>query len=135
VISGTMRLHLVSSEGADRYKLALTLADGKAPTHWLCLGPIAQKQYAQEFHATQATSPAPSVPHIKAGGYICDQSFEVMGEAQLRDKDTPIAFQGCQQVGADVEVNVLGRDPHYNGVIHVGNSGGVAWVDQRDLVQ
>jgi hypothetical protein len=56
-ISGTMRLHLVSSEGADRYKLDLTVAGEKAPTHWLCVGPVAQKRYAQEFHAKQAASP------------------------------------------------------------------------------
>jgi hypothetical protein len=66
VISGTMRLHLVSSEGADRYKLDLTMGDGKGPTHWQCLGPIAQKQYAQEVHAKQAKSPAPSVPQAEA---------------------------------------------------------------------
>jgi len=61
-ISGTMRLHLVSSESADRYKLDLTVAGEKASTHWLCVGPVAQKRYAQELNAKQANSPAPSVP-------------------------------------------------------------------------
>jgi len=132
VTSGTMRLHLVSSEGADRYKLDLTVVGEKGPTHWLCLGPIAQKQYAQEVHEEQANSPAPVVPHIKAGGYICDNSGEVMGERQLRDRGVQVTFQGCQQVGADIQVNILGRDPQV-GAIKVGNAGGVAWVDEQDL--
>jgi hypothetical protein len=133
LISGTMRLHLASSEGADRYKLDLTVAGEKGPTRWLCLGPIAQKEYAQKVHAHQANSPAPVVPHIKAGGYICNNSGEVMGERQLRDRGVEITFQGCRQVGADIEVNILGGDAQA-GTIKVGNTGGVAWVDEHDLV-
>jgi hypothetical protein len=85
--------------------------------------------------STQAVaSPAPAIPHIRAGGYICNKSYFVMGERQLRDKGIQqVTFQGCQQVGANIEVNVLGRDQQY-GAVKIGNSGGVAWVDEQDLV-
>jgi hypothetical protein len=74
-----------------------------------------------------------AIPHIKAGGYICDSSGFVMGQRQLRDQGVSIAFQGCQQVGADIEVNILDRDPQM-GTIKVGNAGGIAWADEHDVV-
>jgi hypothetical protein len=77
---------------------------------------------------------APVIPHIKAGGYVCAQSYHVMGERQLRDRGISMTFQGCEQIGADVAVNILGRDEQA-GAVKVGNSGGVAWVDERDLIQ
>jgi hypothetical protein len=57
-----------------------------------------------------------------------------MGERQLRDRGVSMTFRGCEQVGAEVAVNILARDPQA-GAIKVGNSGGVAWVDEQDLVQ
>lgn len=87
----------------------------------------------QTTQAAATPAPARVATHIKAGGYVCDSAFQVMGERQLRG-NAPVAFRGCAQIGADTEVNMLGRDSNYD-AIEVGNTGGVAWVDSQDLVQ
>jgi hypothetical protein len=134
VSNTTMRIHPVSSEGNDNYKVDIDLSGEDGWTkHFMCVGPVAQAKFSQDFHAAKAQRAAQVTPHVKAGGFLCDNSGEVMGEAQLRGKTT-IAFRGCQQIGADVEVNVLDKDPRF-GAVQVGNAGGVAWVDERDLVQ
>lgn len=72
-------------------------------------------------------------PYVKAGGFLCKQSFQVMGNRPLRNH--PFAsFQGCERVGARMYVNVLREDPQFRAVL-VGNSGGTAWVDPEDLAR
>lgn len=126
-VSGSVRLHPIGSEGPLRYKVDVT-AGGQPTMHMFC-----SSRNAQNARTAAIAPSVPVVPHIKAGGYICDNSGEVMGERQLRDRSVEIVFRGCQQVGADVEVNILGRDLQA-GTIKVGNTGGVAWVDEHDLV-
>jgi hypothetical protein len=83
--------------------------------------------------ASPVAQQAPVSPHVKVGGFLCDNPMQVIGEAQLRGR-SPMVFRGCMQVGADVAVNVMSKDSN-TGSIQVGNSGGTAWVDPQDLVQ
>jgi len=120
----------VSFEEPNKYKVSsdTTTSTSHQQGTLLCV-----EQRKTDVAAAAALPAPPATPHVKAGGYLCDRSYEVMGERQLRNANSSIAFQGCQQIGADIDVNVLGEDNN-TGAVKVGNSGGVAWVDSADLV-
>lgn len=73
-------------------------------------------------------------PHVKAGGYLCNQSWAVQGNRALRNHPWAPPFRGCERVGARIDVSILREDPNFGAVL-VGNSGGTAWVDRQDLAQ
>jgi hypothetical protein len=137
-LSDSFRLHPVSDEGNDHYKIDITTASEGSTKHFLCVGPVAQKQYTQQYRAqqTQEVQQAQVTPHIKAGGFICDKPLEALNEYMARQHGVQFVLPGCTQVGADTEVNVLATDTMTRtGALQVGNSGGTAWADPHDVVQ
>jgi hypothetical protein len=96
--------------------------------------PLAATAKAQTTEIVNAPKPAARTQaYIKAGGYICDKPHQVHGQRLIRQHGVHHSFRGCEPVGAMIPVNVLGSSAEF-GAVKVGNHGGVAWVDEVDIV-
>lgn len=78
---------------------------------------------------------ATSAHYVQAGAALCNDQYQAAMQARtgrgvFKDQMNP----GCQQVGANIEVNILGQ-ASFNGidVVQVGNRGGVAWAAADDV--
>lgn len=73
-----------------------------------------------------------SGPHVRAGGYLCNQPINVAANRAFRNQ--PITYGKCEQIGEKIYVNIIGENQNLDAV-WVENGHGKAWVDRQDLVQ
>ena len=76
-----------------------------------------------------------SAHYVQAGAVLCNDQYQASSQARIgkgvfKNQINP----GCQEVGANVEVNIL-EQTSFNGidVVKVGNRGGVAWAAADDV--
>jgi len=71
---------------------------------------------------------------VGTGGWLCETHYQAAANVRVMAAGGMVGFRGCDQVGAEIPVNIIERS-EFNGieVVKVGNAGGVAWVAASDL--
>lgn len=73
---------------------------------------------------------------VRAGGWICNTQIQAADHPRFKGLPGESLYKGCSQIGTTLYVNVFEESRVYFngvGVVKVGNSGGVGWVEVDDL--